>query len=370
MQAILIVLFFKHLVVNDQMRRPQNAHRSFFPFGNPFRIIAAKSSQLSPRLVSLLIVFEENLAERLKKLNPENKDDVLSLTWMKSAMEALCETHTDVKTLITDLELPVTDWNEKWIDVYLDISVKLLDICIAFSSEITRLNQGHLLLYCGLHNLESNTSERYMRACSSLDKWRHHISLKNPRVQNVFTILHRLVESIDLPKVKNSAKGKVLMRAMYGVKVETMFVCSILAAAFSVSSKNLLDLEIPDTVLWSQAYSALQSNVNGRIKDMSSDERFTMLKELDSVDALVKKVSPMIQDGLEPTEEETIQNSISELKKASEELSRGLDFLSKEVDGFFKIVLTGRDALLCNLRANANVTDPMVGHNVEEQAVK
>ncbi|KAL4615992.1 hypothetical protein ACB092_07G167500 [Castanea dentata] len=120
---------------------------------------------------------------RLKKLNPKDKDGVLSLSWMKLAMVSLCETHNDIKTLITELELPVCDWDEKWIDAYLDISVNLLDICNAFSSEISRLNQGHLLLQCVLHNLDSSSSKQFIKAQSSLDAWRQHISSKNPKLR-------------------------------------------------------------------------------------------------------------------------------------------------------------------------------------------
>ncbi|KAK9991489.1 hypothetical protein SO802_026474, partial [Lithocarpus litseifolius] len=63
-----------------------------------------------------------------------------------------------------ELELPVCDWDEKWIHAYLDISVNLLDICNAFSSEISRLNQGHLLLQCVLHNLDSISSKKFIKA--------------------------------------------------------------------------------------------------------------------------------------------------------------------------------------------------------------
>ncbi|KAJ9171423.1 hypothetical protein P3X46_014794 [Hevea brasiliensis] len=351
------------------MSRPQEPHRPFFSFGNPFRMISPKGSQLSPRLLSLLNAFEETLAERLRKLNPKDKNDILSLTWMNYAMDSLCETHTDIKTLITDLELPVTHWDEKWIDVYFDISVKLPDICIAFSSELSRLNQGHLLLQCVLHNLESNTSKKFVQVRSSLDSWRKHISSKNLRVENCRSILDNLVESLNLPKVKNSAKGKVLMQAMYGVKVLTVFVCSVFAAAFSGSSKNLLDLDVPNTILWAQAYCNLQTNVNVKIRETFSGGKFTVLKELDAVDSIVKKLYPMIQDGLKPVEVEALQNSVSDLRTGAERLSQGLDFLAKEVDVFFKIVLSGRDALLCNLRASGAVTDPMLGTNVGEPTV-
>ncbi|KDP28585.1 hypothetical protein JCGZ_14356 [Jatropha curcas] len=285
-------------------------------------------------------------------------------------METLCETHADIKTLITNLELPVTDWDEKWIDLYLDISVKLLDICIAFSSELARLNQGHLLLQCVLHNLESDASKQFVRARSSLDSWRQHISSKNTRIQNCRSILDDLVRSLNLPKVKNSAKGKVLMRAMYGVKVQTVFVCSVFAAAFSGSSKNLSDLDVPDTILWAQAYSNLQTNVNMEIREIFSSGKFTVLKELDAVDLIAKKLYPLIQDGVQAVEVEAFKNSVSDLKKGAEKLSQGLDLLANGVDGFFKVVLSGRDALLCSLRISGPVADPTLGTNVGERIVR
>ncbi|KAJ7962444.1 Protein BPS1 chloroplastic [Quillaja saponaria] len=352
------------------MSRPQdpNPHRSFFPFGNPFRMISPKGSRMSPRLIAVLNAFEETLADRLRKLMPKGKDEVLSLTWMKLAMESVAETHSDIKTLIEKLELPVCDWDEKWIDVYLDISVKLLDICIAFSSELSRLNQGHLFLQCALHKMGS--SKQFVRARSSLDGWRLHINTKNPRIENCCTILDSIVESIDLPKVKNSAKGKVLMRAMYGVKVVTIFVCSVFSAAFSSSAKKLLDLNVADTFLWGQAFTNLQSTVNKEIKNIFTSGRSTALKELEAVDACVKKLYSTFQDGVDAIEADASQNIAEDLGKRAEDLSQGLDLIAKEVDGFFQVVLTGRDALLSNLRASGTVFDRTAGGNVEEQLVR
>ncbi|XP_022734860.1 protein BPS1, chloroplastic-like isoform X2 [Durio zibethinus] len=322
------------------MSRPQEPHRPFFHFGNPFRMISPKSSQLSPRLLSLLNAFEATLSERLLKLVPKDKDNILSLSWMKLAMESLSEIHCDIKKLITELELPVTGWDEKWIDVYLDISVKLLDISIAFTSELTRLNQGHLLLQCVLYKLESNSPEQFMQACSTLGSWRQHSGSKNPRVEACRPILDNLVESLNLPKVKNSAKGKVLMRAMYGAKVVTIYICSVYAAAFS------------------------------ELRNIFSCGKFTVLRELDAIDACIKKLYPLLHDGLGTIEEESFKNSVSDLRMKAEKLSQGLDNLSKVVDGFFKIVLTGRDALLCNLRAGGDVPNSMLGRNVEGQVVR
>ena len=47
---------------------------------------------------------------------------------------------------------------------------------------------------------------------------------------------------------------------------------------------------------------------------------------------------------------EAFRNSVSYLARRAEGLSQGLDLLIKEVDGFFHVLLTGHDALLCNVR--------------------
>ncbi|KAK6162285.1 hypothetical protein DH2020_002126 [Rehmannia glutinosa] len=333
------------------MSRPQEPHRPFLPFGNPFRMLSPKGSYLSPKLLALLNTFEETLAGRIKKLQPAGREDVLRLSWMRCAMDSLCEIHTDVKTLITALELPVCDWDDKWIDVYLDNSVKLLDICIAFSSETSRLKQGHLFLQCVSHNLSDASPKQFVRARSSLDGWRQHTASKNPRLDNCFCAMDGLAQKLDLPKIKNSAKGKILMRAMYGVKVVTLLVCSIFAAAFSGSAKKLMDLQVPETCLWAEAFADLQTFVNTEIRSLYSSGRVTVLKELEAVDTGVKKLYPLVQDGADSVEAEALIDLTSGLGKSAENLSQGLDLLAKEVDRFFQIVLTGRDALLSNLRA-------------------
>ncbi|XP_010522964.1 PREDICTED: protein BPS1, chloroplastic-like [Tarenaya hassleriana] len=333
------------------MSRPQDPPRGFFPFGNPFKILSPKNSYLSPKLLSLLNSFEVDLAARIKKLVPSDKKDILTFSWMKQALESLCETHKSIKTLITDLELPVSAWEDKWIDVYLDVSVKLLDLCNAFSSELTRLNQGHLLLQFALHNLEGNCPKNLSKARSSLDSWRQHIIARNQRIENCRAILSSLVGSLALPKVKNSAKGKVLMRALYGVKVKTLYISGVFAAAFSGSSQNLLYLPVSDEIPWAQAFMEMQNSINPEIKNIFLSGGLTVLKELEAVDVSVKDLYPGIEDG-------SVSIALEPVKKLVTELSEGLDLVSKEVDIFFKIVLSGRDALLGNLRSSGAAAAP------------
>ena len=75
----------------------------------------------------------------------------------------------------------------------------------------------------------------------------------------------------------------------------------------------------------------------------------------------------MIQDGVDPIEVEAFQNSVSDLARRAEGLSQGLDLLTNQYDGFFHVVLTGRDALLCNVRESGTVSNPKLGCKVVER---
>ncbi|KAK7860778.1 protein bps1 [Quercus suber] len=130
----------------------------------------------------------------------------------------------------------------------------------------------------------------------------------------------------------------VLMRAMYGVMVETIFICSVFASAFYGFTRKLFDLNVDDKYMWAQAFTGLQISINSDIKNLYSSGRFTILKELEAVDT-----------SLDPIEVEAFQNSVSDLARRAKGLSQGLDLLTKEVDGFFHVVLTGHGALLCNV---------------------
>ncbi|XP_050273320.1 protein BPS1, chloroplastic-like [Quercus robur] len=186
-------------------------------------------------------------------------------------------------------------------------------------------------------------------------------------LKTVPPILNNLVESLDLPKVKNSGKGKVLMCTMYGVKVETVFICSVFASAISDSARKLFDLNVDNKYMWAQALTGLQTSINSEIRNLYSTGRFTVSKELEAIDTNVKKLYPMIQDGGDPIEVEAFQNSISDLARRAEGLSQGLDLLTNQYDGFFHVVLTGRDALLCNVRESGTVSDPKLGCKVVER---
>lgn len=361
------------------MSQPQDVQRSFLPFGNPFRLIFPKGFYLSPKLVSLLTTFEQSLAESLRKLKPKDISDIPSLSWLRCAMEALSETHINIKALITDLEFPVSDWEEKWIDVYLDNSVKLLDICIALSSELSRLDQGQVLLQYVIHILDSPGNlpslEQLKHSNTTLSDWIQQIN-SSPMHERSSVVLEDLLRTLYSAKVKNSAKGKVLMRALFGVKVVTIFVCSVFISVLGDCSKPLTVLNVPNKFLWAEAFNDLQADVSKgitcqipgkKVKELEvviqCAERLCDLNE--SLGCMGKEVSSR-SNGITPEkvileisssqeENRNWQESLSELAEGTKSLSHELDLLSKQVGDFFQIVLSGRDDLLCNLRVTDDV---------------
>ncbi|KAK8916419.1 UPF0496 protein 4 [Platanthera zijinensis] len=353
------------------------------PFGNPFRLIFSRKSHISPKCLPLLNDFELMLARSLRNLKPKDSCEILSLSWMKHAVESLAEIHTNIKGLITDLQFPLTDWDYRWMDVYLNDSIKLLDICIALSSELSQLDQGQLLLRYILHLLDPArdfASELLERAGASLHELILKFEVRNPNLEHCHNILQNLAETpYYIGKAKSSANENVLMRALYGVKVQTIFVCNIIIAALMGFSNPLIQFRVHERFLWSEAFDELCETVHAEIRNRLSGEKMIFFKEREDVELCARRLhalmcskeeklsqkcnffgSPeggggreemMMSARLDGDEErKRLQESVIGLAEGAEKLYDGLEILSNRVDEFFRIVLTGRDALLANLR--------------------
>ncbi|WOL10063.1 hypothetical protein Cni_G18817 [Canna indica] len=346
-------------------------------FSGYFPVTAHKGSS---RFLNIEHDFEQKLAEGMRKLQPIKITDVFSLQWIIKAIQSTLEAHTNIKTLVTELHLPVSDWDEKCIDIYLDSSVKVLDICNIFSAEINRLNQGQLLLRYVLHILDTSnsfpSSERLRRARVSLDDWLKKTNSRSTKLDSCHAILQTLKTTICLPKAKTSAKGRVLKRALYGVGVMTLFTCSVILAALTGSSIPLIDLHISDKFLWLESFHSLQAFLHEGIRREHSNGKLSMLKEMEAfrlsalmfhslTNGIDSKEEPgelnteLSKDGsssqwkyANPEEKERTQECIKLLTNGGQLLGNQLDSFSKQVNDLFQVLLNGRDALLCNLRAS------------------
>ncbi|KAJ4876712.1 Uncharacterized protein Rs2_41730 [Raphanus sativus] len=79
--------------------------------------------------------------------------------------------------MTTDVDLPVSDMEESLIEMYVDISSKLLELCDAFTSELHRLNHGNMFLNVAFSNPEEFD-------LSQVDRWKQYMASKNPSIEN------------------------------------------------------------------------------------------------------------------------------------------------------------------------------------------
>jgi len=359
------------------MSRPHDGHSMSLFFGNPFRMFIRKRSfNSSARLNQILKGFETALLQRLEHLKLNKPKGFIDLIWMQQAMEILFTLHSDLRSLVVDIQFPIAKWDKKWIDEYLDDTVNLLDICIALNAEISRLDHRHLIVQYVLHLLNFSdgipSSDKLLRAKDHLGELlgetkaeeKNGASQTNRKIENCAAMLEGMCKSLHLRKVKSSAKSRVLLRAIYGVKATTIFIFSILVSVFEGSSGPLVDLSIPDQFLWSVSFMTLQQDVNEKIRGGFDLGRVTVLKELESLNAAVKNLHSTIQmlsleipggkerqfqltEGSEQSEK--LRQPVQELQKSADLLSQGLDPLTKQINACFQIILKGRNAFLDSL---------------------
>jgi Protein BYPASS1-related len=360
------------------MSRAHESHRAVLPiFGNPFRAIRhRKPSHLSPKLASLQDSFEKTIALILQKLKPKDASEISTLAWMKQAVDSLAEVHSEIANLITEAEFPVSDWEEKWMDIYLDNSVKLLDICLALSAELARLDQGQLLLRYAVHVVDSlekdsMSVEKLERAHKSVQDWVEKLGSKSPKLDRCSSILNALAGSLFTGKVRDSAKGRVVLGALYGVKVITILIGGALISVLLGSSAPLVELQVSDNFSWYDAFIDLKNMIYKNVHLSGLEGKASAVQELKDVEGSVRNLSLLmrhkegcmevgshgVENGTRKEEDSRrFRECISDVKESAERLRVGLDLLSKQVEDFFQVVLAGRNDLLCNLRVcNARV---------------
>lgn len=242
-------------------------------------VASNQSSDQSAKFNEILNTFVISLTRKLKQLKPKILKNMINRLWMQRAMAVLSATHAYLKSLITYLQFPTAEWDEKWMDEYLDDTVKLLDIFLSLNVEISKLEYFQLLVHYALHLLEFSygvwSNDKLFHVKRSLQELKEKMDSKgktgantqrNSRIENCIVILQRMRKSLQFGKVKSSSKGSVFLRAMYGVKATTIFLCSVVASTLTGHSGPLIELHIPYQFLWSTTFMSLQRGINDEIK--------------------------------------------------------------------------------------------------------
>jgi hypothetical protein len=89
-------------------------------------------------------------------------------------------------------------------------------------------------------------------------------------------------------------------------------------AAFSTTYRTLVDLHAPKEYSWHQSFTELQTVMDGEIKIMYASGDVYPLKELRVIDQNVKKLYPLLLDGLGEVTQEVFIGYCPKLMESNE----------------------------------------------------
>ncbi|KAJ7514092.1 hypothetical protein O6H91_23G027400 [Diphasiastrum complanatum] len=309
------------------------------------------------------MAFENDLARRLGQLQQSKHDgSYLNLPWLRQALDATLVTNSAVETLIPDFELPYSEREDRWVGEYLDDSAKLLDVCNALKDQISDMIHYQTQLQLALHLLDTRdnwwTSDiKCQRIRNALQECLLTIRSKDDiqgqtRFSSKFdscnSTLRRMADKLAAPIVKS----KPFVTAIYGAKVNTIFVCGIAAAALTVKPRRpLSSLHVPSHFLWSAPLITLQHRLKEEMHTGKTNGSTALLGELTGIDAIVKQLHDILDDAVllkMSSKEQAFELSqlAGNLREQSEELGKGLGLLEHQVNELFRMLVNSRVTLL------------------------
>lgn len=309
-----------------------------------------------------LIAFESELASRLEKLKSTDEADYLSIPWLCEAMEVVTSTHTSAEAFVPDFLQALGAGDVRWLDDYLDNSVKLLDICIALKEALAEMKNYRTHLVLALHSLEKGTMEEpQLRRCKvrletcveilkRKDDTVNYLGQRRSKLENCSSILRRMGERLN---TEDATKGNFFM-VLYAAQVTTIFIGGLLSSALSFKPRRSLStIYVGGQSAWSCLLSSLQPKVREQIEKKKSKGANALLEELDKSDIAVrmllktlKELPQRIPSPSKKAKVMEIKGSIKVLRACSDELHEGLSTLDAQLDGVYKILLASRMALL------------------------
>ncbi|KAF9674466.1 hypothetical protein SADUNF_Sadunf10G0130100 [Salix dunnii] len=290
--------------------------------------------------------FDESLLRRLKTLTNSSSTSPLSVainfSWLSSALEFLSFAHEEAINLLSSLNL------DNSLVFYLDNSVKLLDLCNSISSEIERFRHRRLVLNFALHVLNNGSEdpEKLARAKVSLSDWvnscKGPILDSNNHLENIATDLATRLK--EIPRGKISAGERLVRRTIYAVGLVAVFVAGVVVTALRGSSGLVVAVRAPPEFLWAESFNSLCASVSTR-----PDKKRHLLDELDEIEARIKEVGGVMDDGCGENGERS-SSAVKELEMVTGRLGEGSERLGNGVNEIFNSVLRTREGMLEKMR--------------------
>ncbi|KAH7306768.1 hypothetical protein KP509_22G029100 [Ceratopteris richardii] len=312
--------------------------------------------------VSIHLVFESELSSRLEQLNLTNERGFLSIKWLSEALEIVLCTHSSAETLISDLDHDVLFGDGKWINGFLDNTIKLLDTCVILKAAIAEIK-----MYCGQLKValravdKEPTSEIQLKRCmkalkNCMDALKrrndaiNHLGHRRSKLENCSSILRRMVERL----ITEDATNGNVFTAIFAAQMITISVCSLLSSALSFKPKRSLSFNgLMGQSLWSLPLCNLQHRVKEQIEKKKSRGSYVFLEELDATDIAVRNFYNLIEQSLHAMPSSDTEFPISKVKESAKvmqtllrELEQGISTVECRVENIQRNLLKSRMGFL------------------------
>ncbi|KAI3818393.1 hypothetical protein L1987_12199 [Smallanthus sonchifolius] len=299
-----------------------------------------KTYQLAARLL------DENIILHLKTLDLAPDSSNISLSWLSAAVSFLSTVHSEAEAQILNLISQADDYQA----LYMDYSLKVLDLCNLISSAVHRLIDRRLLMNFSLRLLNFSEQmpppEKLNKAkdalVRSVNNREDPAKEKGLRAKSLIEELAELLGS--LPRGTTSGGRDLIRRTFYAIGVLTVFVGSVLITVL-FGETDIVKLRVPAEFLWADSVNGVQARIFDLIKPKQN-----VLLELDDVASQEVVIRDLIQvvvnGGDDAGVRVRLEGGVKEMATGAKRFSDGIDALTNGVNGLFRTVLKIRNGRL------------------------
>lgn len=306
-----------------------------------------------------LSAFESELAAQLEELKSTDEAGYLSVRWLCQAIGVVLCMHASVEAFVPDLQQALADGDTKWLDEYLDDSVKLLDVCVALREAMDEIKDYLVYVELALNTLgKGKIGEAQLRRAKNalgkcteaLKRTDEDVSQRRSKLENCSSMLRRMGEKLNM---EDASKGKFFV-VIYAAQVTTIFICGVLTAGLSFKARRPLSMiSVAGQSGWAFSLSSLQQRVKEQVERKKAKGASALLEELDKTDLAVhcleEKVEQMINSRAFPLSSDQageMKSLVGCLRDCTAELSQGVAPLELHIGEVFKVLIASRMALL------------------------
>ncbi|CAI9296542.1 unnamed protein product [Lactuca saligna] len=322
-----------------------------------FKSFTKKSSPNQKNYQLAARSFDEKVILHLKTLTPASDSSIISLSWMSKAVSFLSIVHFEAQDQISNLRSE-SDYYQA---LYMDYSLKVLDLCNLISSAIQQLTERRLLMNLGLRMINSSgqipSPEKLKKAKDALFRSVSHTQeISKEKGQRAKTLIEELTFAINsLPLGKTSSAKDLIRRTLHGLGVLTLFVAGVLVSVLYGES-DAVEVRVPAEFLWAELVNGVQTQIYELIKPKQFSigaEKKGWLLELEDTAKQVVAVCDVLDEVVSDGDEKhrgRLENDVKEMGNAAAKFSDVVNVLTNGINDLFSSVLKTRNGVLDGVR--------------------